>query len=341
MKDDKKHLNIDLEFLDKKDSVKSQPSVDGETSNKNSTPASSVSTSGSTPSNTPVDTGYKYNWKNILIIGGIVLFFGWAIFSGSSSNNTVSDSTETPVAPVVNDQAIIPPTTTPVTDADAPIIPKTKTDSQICVTNYGSHSYATGEKNANGGPVCDCKSGYTWNSDQTSCVVAPPPPKTGYEICQDRNGPFATYDSSTNSCGCASGYYLGATSQQCVSFTAARDESCASSYPGTSFLKYDTTSGKNICDCKAGYDWNNDRTACYTTASFNQSCVSSYGTGAYSTTENGKRVCDCGYGYSFNAQRTMCVTTASIDALCVQEVGRNSRYDGTVTNGKYNCTEPY
>ncbi len=313
MKDDKKHLDIDLEFLDKK---------------------------GSSPKpKTPADVASKYNWKNILIIGGVILFFGWLIFSTNNSNtNSTSTSTKTPI---VHDQVITPSTTTPVVEIKTPIVPKPKTSSQICADNYGSHSYATGDKNADGGPVCDCKSGYTWDSTKTSCVVAPPPPKTGYEICQDRNGPYATYDSASNSCGCAGGYSLSATTNQCVDLLASRDDSCAASYPGTSFLKYDTATSKNICDCKAGYDWNNNRTACYTTESFTQSCVNSYGTGAYSTTENGKRVCDCGYGYSFNAQRNMCVTTASIDALCERDVGRNSRYDGTVTNGKYNCTQPY
>lgn len=338
MEDDKKHLDIDLEFLDKNDSAKPKPSKDDSSSSKD--PAKS----GSDPVSNPEieTTGNKYNWKNILIISGIILFFGWAIFSGSnSSNNSVSDSTESPVAPVVNDQAIIPPTTTPVVDAVDPIAPKEKTNNQICVDNYGSHSYATGNKNADGGPVCDCESGYTWDTAQTTCVVAPPPPKSGYEICQDRNGPYATYDSASNSCGCVSGYSLSAATNQCVDALTARDDSCAASYPGTSFLKYDTTISKNICDCKAGYDWNNDRTACYTTAAFNQSCVDTYGTGAYSTTENGKRVCDCGYGYSFNAQRNMCVTTASINAICVRDVGRNSTYSGTVTNGKYDCTQPY
>lgn len=165
--------------------------------------------------------------------------------------------------------------------------------------------------------------------------------KTANELCKENYGSNATYDSASNSCDCATGYYLGAISQKCVSFTTARDESCESSYPGTSFLKYDTTDNKNICDCKDGYDWNNDRTACYSITSFNQSCVSSYGTGSYSTTENGKRVCDCKYGSSWNNLRTMCVTTASINAICERDVGRNSRYYGTVTNGKYNCTEPY
>jgi len=165
--------------------------------------------------------------------------------------------------------------------------------------------------------------------------------QTPLEICQERHGYNTTYDSATNSCGCATGYSLGATSQQCVSFTVARDQSCAAQFPGTSFLKVDATSGKNICDCVAGSYWNNERTACYTLSAFTQSCVSSYGTGAYSTTENGKRVCDCEYGYDWNIQRNACVTTASINAMCERDVGRNSRYAGYVESGKYMCTEPY
>lgn len=77
MKNDKGHLDIDLEFLDKKESAKA-------------TPKQSHADQGD-PTPTPVSTGYKYNWKNIMIIGGIVLFIGWAMFGsdeGSSSNST-------------------------------------------------------------------------------------------------------------------------------------------------------------------------------------------------------------------------------------------------------------
>lgn len=168
-----------------------------------------------------------------------------------------------------------------------------------------------------------------------------PEVQTPLEICQERNGYNATYDGATNSCGCATGYSLGATSQQCVSFTVARDESCAAQWPGTSFLKVDPADGKNICDCEVGSYWDNGRTACYSLSSFNQSCVNSYGTGAYSTTENGKRVCDCGYGYDWDIERNSCVSTASINAICEKDVGRNSRYAGYVEDDKYICTEPY
>jgi len=236
----------------------------------------------------------------------------------------------------------LPPPVKSLTETDSyiPVADRTKTPNQICKADYGVNSYSTGKKNADGGPICDCNTGYQWNTSQTACVAAPKV-KTGLEICQERNGYNATYDSASNSCGCATGYSLGATSQQCVSFTVARDQSCAAQWSGTSFLKVDATTGKNICDCVAGSYWNNERTACYSLSSFNQSCVSSYGTGAYSTTENSKRVCDCGYGYDWNIQRNACVTTASINATCERDVGRNSRYAGYVEGGKYICTEPY
>ena len=75
MKEPKDHLDIDLEFLDKKEPLRVAPKPDSQT--------------GQT-SNAPVSTGHKYNWKKIFIIGGVVLFFGWAIFSdsGSSTSNT-------------------------------------------------------------------------------------------------------------------------------------------------------------------------------------------------------------------------------------------------------------
>jgi len=82
MKEQKDHLDIDLEFLDKKEPVRVAPKAESHTGPTSSTPK--------TPS-----TNTKYNWKNILIIGGIVLFFGWAIFSGSDDSST-SNSTYTP-----------------------------------------------------------------------------------------------------------------------------------------------------------------------------------------------------------------------------------------------------
>lgn len=274
-------------------------------------------------------------------IGVAVLIIIIAASSGGGGSTATSDTS------TLGTTNTLPPPAKSLTETDStetnsyiPVADRTKTPNQICKDDYGVNSYSTGEKNADGGPVCDCNSGYQWNTSQTACVAVPKV-KTGLEICQERNGYNATYDSASNSCGCATGYSLGATSQQCVSFTVARDQSCAAKYSGTSFLKVDPADGKNICDCVAGSYWNNEMTACYTLSSFNQSCVNTFGTGSISTTENGKRVCDCGYGYDFNPQRNACVTTASINAICERDVGRNSRYSGSSSDGKYNCTEPY
>ena len=63
MKESKDHLDIDLEFLDKKEPLRVAPKK------KKKKPHEQTSSTSKSPS-----TGSKYNWKNILIIGGIVLF---------------------------------------------------------------------------------------------------------------------------------------------------------------------------------------------------------------------------------------------------------------------------
>ncbi len=88
MKESKDHLNIDLEFLDKKEPVrvapKPEPPKGDEPNWRYYDPNIAKANSGS---------GEKYNWKNILIISGIVLFFGWVIFSNSGNSNSPSSST--------------------------------------------------------------------------------------------------------------------------------------------------------------------------------------------------------------------------------------------------------
>jgi len=59
MENDEDHLNVDLTFLDEKTAEVAETH--------------------------PHNTRYKYNWKNIAIIGGIVLVVGWLIFSGNNS----------------------------------------------------------------------------------------------------------------------------------------------------------------------------------------------------------------------------------------------------------------
>lgn len=272
------------------------------------------------------------------IITIIVIGIGWA--SNEKSPPTEENTTETrntlPLPTSMLDEFLDTETVGNTSSAPA----TKKTANQICKDKYGPQSYSTGNKNEDSDPVCDCNTGYSWDNSKTTCIESPKV-KTLLEICQERNGYNATYNSTTNSCGCSAGYSLSATSNQCVDALQARDDNCVAAYPNTSFLKYDATTGKNVCDCKSGYEWNNERTACYSLSSFNQSCVNTFGVGAYSTTQGNKRVCDCGYGYDFNPQRDACVTTASINAICERDVGRNSRYAGSSSEGKYNCTEPY
>ncbi|MFZ2187798.1 MAG: hypothetical protein WAV46_04205 [Candidatus Moraniibacteriota bacterium] len=80
MKDSKDHLDIDLGFLDKKDSLIVTPKPDFNTGQTSSAPTSILAS-------------HKYNWKNILIIGGVILFFGWALFSDDSSSSNTTNNT--------------------------------------------------------------------------------------------------------------------------------------------------------------------------------------------------------------------------------------------------------
>lgn len=84
MTDDKKHLDIDLDFLDKKETPHVAPPKTPPSGSDSHIPPPVK------PSTAPVSTAYKYNWKNIFIIGGIVLFIGWAIFSDSSSTSSTT-----------------------------------------------------------------------------------------------------------------------------------------------------------------------------------------------------------------------------------------------------------
>jgi len=70
------HLKFDTDFLDK-----DTPQKGGNIDRKKTVSEDNV---------------FKQNWKNILIIGGVILFFSWVIFSGdSSSTNSNSSSSLT------------------------------------------------------------------------------------------------------------------------------------------------------------------------------------------------------------------------------------------------------
>ncbi len=74
MTQDKKHLNFDLEFLDKNNSSETKP-VNNQKPKR-------------VGNRNIILTAIKYNWKKILIVVGIILFFGWVIFSEDSSNTS-------------------------------------------------------------------------------------------------------------------------------------------------------------------------------------------------------------------------------------------------------------
>jgi len=76
----KKHLDIDLEFLDKKEPPMATPKHDSHTRQTPSAPTSK-------------SVSHKYNWKNILIIAGIVIFTSWVVVSNDSGGSDLSTNT--------------------------------------------------------------------------------------------------------------------------------------------------------------------------------------------------------------------------------------------------------
>jgi len=83
----KDHLDFDLSFL-----THSKEPAKGKTKKV----ASLAQAVGIPPLNSIVN---KYNWKKILIWGGVILFFGWAIISNDGSSSTSSrNSTYVPAA---------------------------------------------------------------------------------------------------------------------------------------------------------------------------------------------------------------------------------------------------
>src|ERR1035437_6156516 len=72
--------------------------------------------------------------------------------------------------PVVSNPVIIPtnantPTITPKTVASS-VKKVAKTDNQLCIEQFGLHTYSTGVKNAKGGLTCQCENNYTWTGKQ-------------------------------------------------------------------------------------------------------------------------------------------------------------------------------
>lgn len=87
-----------------------------------------------------------------------------------------------------------------------------KTDNQRCTEYYGSNSLWNGQRDANGTGICDCKTGFSWNKQVTSCV-------SNVQYCADKwpNSSWdGTFDSQGKfSCTCAVGYEPSGDKNSC------------------------------------------------------------------------------------------------------------------------------
>jgi hypothetical protein len=141
--------------------------------------------------------------------------------------------------------------------------------SQSCNLQYPNTFFINYDES--GKRVCDCKSGYIWNEQRTSCVVAPTVPvKTNDQACSDKFGQSWKWDGTKNSegflnCGCINGYTQinGECTASPIIPVKTNDRICIEDYGINS-----TWSGKlnekngPICDCKINYVWNKGGTTC-------------------------------------------------------------------------------
>ncbi len=122
-----------------------------------------------------------------------------------------------------------------------PTLPSTPTKSrdQGCKDSYGQYSLWNGQTNSAGASICDCASGYQWNSGQTACVSVPKLPGTAHLICGD-------------------GYQLNSTQTECIQVPVkSNDQICKENYGVNSVWSGNlNTQGGPICDCASGYQWN-------------------------------------------------------------------------------------
>jgi hypothetical protein len=140
-------------------------------------------------------------------------------------------------------------------------------------------------------------SGTTFDKSTDECVTP-----LGY--CENRNGTNATYDSASNSCGCAAGYELD-SNNTCVDGYQICNEMNAT-WDGTSH----TSSGGFSCTCKNGYVQSYDGKTCVVAPikTGYQVCSESYSNMTWDGTydSNGKYNCVCQTGYTWNSSSQSC-----------------------------------
>ena len=176
--------------------------------------------------------------------------------------------------------------------------PVAESNDQKCQDSYGVDSDYSGQTNSQGGLICGCASGYTWNTGNTACVSA----ETGYDVCVAMN---ATWDGTTDSngkynCTCEDGYVSNGT-------TCVAEPSCP--------LNENYDFGTNSCVCPVGY------------SIYGGQCISSY---AYCTDTEGyganynaaTNSCGCDAGYTYNGSQ--CVMNS---LYCSERWGVGAEYD--------------
>jgi hypothetical protein len=130
-----------------------------------------------------------------------------------------------------------------------------------CQSNYGVHiNYNQQNK------TCECVSGYTFKDNRCISLT---------ESCQNKYG-INSY-SSGNSCLCYSGYEWNVLGTECVKTLVCGDgyikrdnqcitytQDCMNTF-GSNVIGSKGDIGNSSCNCKSGYEWNLERTACVLT----------------------------------------------------------------------------
>lgn len=202
--------------------------------------------------------------------------------------------------------------------------PVTESNDQICQDDYGTNSVWSGTKNSQGGLICGCASGYTWNSSNTACVSAP----SGYQVCSAAY-PNETWDGTYSStgkynCVCLPGYTLNSSQTGCVltptcppfsSYNFAANQcQCLSGYQAVGGVcELNITYCQNLHGFGATYDASTNSCACsYGYVNSGGQCVSGYlycmnygGIGDSYNSLTGK--CTCMAGYYWNGAK--CVSS--------------------------------
>ncbi|OGG53828.1 hypothetical protein A2851_01390 [Candidatus Kaiserbacteria bacterium RIFCSPHIGHO2_01_FULL_53_29] len=98
---------------------------------------------------------------------------------------------------------------------------------QLCRNYYGQYSTWSERADSQNALICDCLSGYVWNSNKTACVfVQLVLPKTNNQLCQDSYGKHSVWHGTMNAeggavCDCATGYKWNDGQAACIAIPKA------------------------------------------------------------------------------------------------------------------------